>query len=156
MQKSTHCFMNKMVAKNRDIRSNSDFSPLVNHQVPSNIRKLVSIVQMLGKKEDKTNLFYECECLYVNSVEYSTWVANVKIYINNTWKLALEYWDTKQKWLFLEINQRYVAVIGIKYHVDMQSFNTVAPKVQTNMKKHNIIYPGHVKLLAMPSVIRRQ
>ena len=67
--------------------------------------------------------------------------------INNTCRLALDYWDKKQKWFCLEINQRYAVVVGIKYHGDMQSFNTVVQKVQNCMKKHNIIYPGDVKLL---------
>ena len=41
--------MNEMVVKKRDIRSTADFIPLVNRYVPSKIRNIVSIVQMLGK-----------------------------------------------------------------------------------------------------------
>ena len=89
-------------------------------------------------------------------MEYSTWVAKVKSAINNTCKLALEYWDTNQKWLCLESKQIYVAVIGSKSHGYMQSFNTVIQKFQTHMKKHNISYPGDVNFLVIPSVIWRQ
>ena len=73
--------------------------------------------------------------------------------INNTCKLALEYWDTKQKWFCLESKQRYVSIIGIKYYGYIQSFNIVFQKVQTHMKKHNIGYPGDGNFLEMPSVI---
>ena len=77
----------------------------------------------------------------------------MKSAINNTCKLALEYWDTNHKWLCLESKQRYVTVIGIKYHGDMQSFNTIVQKVKNHVKKYNIGYPGDVKLLEIPSVI---
>ena len=50
IQKSMHWFINKMVVKKRDTRGTDDFSPLVNRQVPSNIRKLVSIVKMIKKE----------------------------------------------------------------------------------------------------------
>ena len=50
MQKSINWFMNEMVVKKRDTRSTADFSPLVNLQVPSKIRKLVNIVHMFEKK----------------------------------------------------------------------------------------------------------
>ena len=94
--------MDVMVVKNRDIRSTAAFSPLVNRQVPSKIRKLVSIVQMFGKKEDKPYLFFNCDRPSVKIVEYATWVAKAQSAINNTCKLALEHWDTKQKLLCLE------------------------------------------------------
>ena len=45
--------MNEMVVKKRDISSTVDFSPLVNLQVPSKIRKLVNIVHMFGKNKIK-------------------------------------------------------------------------------------------------------
>ena len=50
--------MKEMVVEERDIRSTSDFSPLVDHKLPSKIRKLVSILQMFGKKDDKPYLFF--------------------------------------------------------------------------------------------------
>ena len=77
----------------------------------------------------------------------------MKSAINNTCKLALEYWDTNHKWLCLESKQRYVTVIGIKYHGDMQSFNAFVQKVQSHMKKNNISYFGDVKLLTVSSII---
>ena len=50
-------------------RSTASFSPLVCCQVLSNIRKIVSIIHMLGKKEDKPYLFYDFENPSVKSVE---------------------------------------------------------------------------------------
>ena len=86
MQKSIHWFMNEMVVKRRDTSITDYFSPLVNHQVPSRIRKLVSIVH-------KPYLFYDCERPYVKSVEYSTWVTKVqsviKIPANLHWSTGI-------------------------------------------------------------------
>ena len=59
--------MKEMVVKNMEISSTDGFRPLVNHQVPYTIRKLVSILQML-KKKDKPYLFYDCERYSVNGV----------------------------------------------------------------------------------------
>ena len=89
--------MNKMVVKNRDIRSTADFIPLVNRQVPSKIRRIVSIVQMFENIEYKPYLLFNCERPSVKSVEYAIWVAKAQNAINNNCKLALEYWDTNQK-----------------------------------------------------------
>ena len=69
MKKMIHCFMNKMVLKTRGTRSTATFITLFNRQVTPNIRKLVSIVQILEKEEDKPYLFYDCERPYVNSLE---------------------------------------------------------------------------------------
>ena len=99
MQKIIHWFMNRMVVKRRDIRNTSDSCTLVNRQVPSKIRSIVSIVQML-EKEDKTYLSYDCELPSVSSVKYSTWFSRVQSAFNNSCKLALEYCNTKQKWLY--------------------------------------------------------
>ena len=111
---------------------------------------------MFGRKKDKPYLFFNCEHPYVKSVEYVTWVAMEKNDINNTCKLALEYWYIEQKWLCLDSKQRYVAIIGSKYHGYMQSFNTVVQKLQYHMKKPNISYTGDVKCLVMPSIILKQ
>ena len=61
--------MNKMVVKNRDIRSTADFIPLVNRQVPSKIRRIVSIVQMFENIEYKPYLLFNYERPSVKSVE---------------------------------------------------------------------------------------
>ena len=144
--------MNKIVVKKRDIRSTAAFSHLVYHQLPSKIRKLVSIVQIFGKK-DKPYLFFHCERPSVKSVECDTWVAKAKNAINNTCKLVLKYWYTKHKCFCLESKQIYVAIIDRKSHGDIHSFNTVVQKVQAHTNKHNINYPSDVKFLAMSSVI---
>ena len=69
MKKIIPWSINEMVVKKRDIRSTDAFSPLVNSQVPSNTRKLVSIVHMIETKEDKPYLLYDCENTSVNSME---------------------------------------------------------------------------------------
>ena len=148
--------MNKKVVKKRDTRRTADFIPLVNSKVPTNTRKLVSIVHMFEKREYKPYLFFNCEHTSVKHVEYSTWFSKAQSDINNTWKIALEYWDTKQKLFSLESKQRYVAIIGSKSHVYMQYFNTFVQKLQAYMRKHNISYPGNVKFLEMPSIIWSQ
>ena len=48
--------MNLIVVKKRNTRITSSFSPLVNQKVPSKIRNLVNIVQILEK--NKINLTY--------------------------------------------------------------------------------------------------
>ena len=69
MKKSIHLFISLMVVNKRGFSSTAAFGPLVNRQVISNIRKLVSIVQVFGGKEYKPYLFYDCERPYVNSLE---------------------------------------------------------------------------------------
>ena len=93
--------MNDMVVKEKYTRSTSYFSPLVNRQVPCNTGKLVFIVKTFAKQKDKPYLFYNCESPDVNSLEYSTWFIKVQSAINNAYQLALDYWDTNQKWFCL-------------------------------------------------------
>ena len=72
-----------MVVKKMDISSITDFRPLVNWHVPSNVRYLVSIVHTFGKKDDKDYLFFNYELPGVDILDYYTWAVNVKNSINN-------------------------------------------------------------------------
>ena len=77
MRKSIHWFMNEMVVKKRVTRNTAAFRPLVNRKVPCNIRKLISIVKMFGKKENNTYLLFNCERPDSDSLEESTLVIKV-------------------------------------------------------------------------------
>ena len=63
--------------------------------------------------------------------------------INNSFPIALEYWDTKQKFFFRETNLRYVSVIVSKTYGDMQTFNAVIQKMKTRLNKHKMTNPGY-------------
>ena len=56
-EKGIHWFMSDMVVE-RDIRIIYVFSPSVNWQVPSKIRKLGVIVHTSGEQEDKPYLLF--------------------------------------------------------------------------------------------------
>ena len=53
MNKSIHWSMKNMLVKRSVIKSTDAFSPLVNQKVPSNIRKLVGIIQEFVKQDEK-------------------------------------------------------------------------------------------------------
>ena len=119
------------------------------HTIPGSLLVMYRFLKI----NNKYYLFYDCECPSINSLEYYTWVVNVQSDINNSCKLVLASWYTNKKWLCLESKQRYINVIGNKYHGDMKSLNTVVQKVQNHMNKNNMSYPGDVKLLPMPILI---
>ena len=64
--------------------------------------------------------------------------------INNAYRLELERWGIKEKYSCSRTNNRYVSGIGRNNHGDMQTFNTIFQKIQTNLKKNNMTYQGDV------------
>ena len=99
---------------------------------------------MFRNNYDKTYLLFNCEHPDVDILEYSTWVINVQSSINNAFQLALEYWDTNQKWFCIKTMQKYITYIGIKTQGNKHTFNYDVQTNQTHLNKHNINYPGDV------------